>query len=258
MNTALSFFLRLMLGHMIGDFVLQPYWLVLAKRKGWPGLLIHVGIVTFVTAILAWNAIPNWWVWIIVLFIGHLFIDQFRTFVFTDNSKGKGLLLLILDQIAHMILIGLISWAATGWTLADMSLLLTSEALNQYRMMAYLIGLATVIGVAPVLEAEVSVAVLATQGTEIKQTVAIDATDRILGGLERIIATFLILVGYGLFAPLVFLPRLALMIYQGQARDNRTTVITKVVTSFVTAIIVGLILYNIPLPNLTPQHLTLY
>ena len=39
-----------MLGHLIGDFVLQPYWLVLAKRTGWPGLFIHVGVVTFVTA----------------------------------------------------------------------------------------------------------------------------------------------------------------------------------------------------------------
>lgn len=248
MDLALSFFLRLMLGHMIGDFVLQPYWLVLAKRKGWPGLLIHVGIVTFITAVLCWNAIPLWWVWMIVLFLGHLFIDQFRTFVFTDNSKGKGLLLLILDQIAHFILIALLAWAATGWTFSDLHVLLTADALNQYRMMAYLIGLATVIGVAPVLEAEVAVAVLATQGTEIKQTVAIDSIDRFLGGTERIVATLLILTGFGLFAPLVFLPRLALMIYQGQASANRTTMITKMVTSFVTAIIVGLILYNIPMP----------
>ncbi|MBI1882056.1 MAG: hypothetical protein HYR94_28100 [Chloroflexi bacterium] len=98
------------------------------------------------------------------------------------------------------------------------------------------------------MEAEVAVAVLATQGTEVKQTVAINSVDRLLGGLERIAATLLILVGYGLLAPLVFLPRLALMIYQGQARDNRTTMITKVVTSFATAIIVGLVLYNIPIP----------
>ena len=248
MNLALAFFLRLMLGHMIGDFVLQPYWLVLAKRKGWPGLLIHVGIVTFITAILAWNSIPVWWVWMIVLFLGHLFIDQFRTFVFTDNSKGKGLMLLVLDQIAHVILIALLAWAATDWTFSDLQLLLTTEALNQYRLMAYLIGLAMVIGVAPVLEAEVAVAVLATQGTEIKQTVAINSIDRFLGGLERVAATLLILIGYGLLAPLVFLPRLALMVYQGQARDNRTTMITKVVTSFMTAIIVGLILYYVPVP----------
>lgn len=250
MNLALAFFLRLMLGHMIGDFVLQPYWLVLAKRKGWPGLLIHVSIVTFITAILAWNSIPVWWVWMIVLFLGHLFIDQFRTFVFTDNTKGKGLLLLILDQMAHVILIALLAWAATGWTFSDLQLLLTSEALNQYRLMAYLIGLAMVIGVAPVLEAEVAVAVLATQGTEIKQTVAINSIDRFLGGLERVAATLLILLGYGLLAPLVFLPRLTLMIYQGQARDNRTTMITKIATSFTTAIIVGLILNYVPLPAL--------
>jgi hypothetical protein len=248
MDLALSFFLRLLLGHMIGDFVLQPYWLVIAKRKGWPGLLIHVGIVTFITTVLAWNAIPAWWVWMIILFFGHLFIDQFRTFVFTDNSKGKGLLLLILDQLAHLILIALLSWTATGWTFSDLQVLLTAEALNQYRMMAYLIGLAAVIGVAPVLEAEVAVAVLATQGTEIKQTVAIDSMDRFLGGAERIAATFLILFGFGLFAPFVFLPRLALMIYQGQANTNRTTMITKVVTSFATAIIVGFVLYNIPMP----------
>jgi hypothetical protein len=248
MDLALSFFLRLILGHMVGDFVLQPYWLVLAKRRGWPGLLIHVGIVTFITAVLCWNVIPLWWVWIIVLFLGHLFIDQFRTFVFTDNSKGKGLLLLILDQIAHFVLISLLSWAATSWTFSDLYVLLTTDALNQYRMMAYLIGLATVIGVAPVLEAEVAVAVLATQGTEIKQTVAIDSMDRFLGGAERTLATLLILTGFGLFAPLVFLPRLALMISQGQASSNRTTMITKVVTSFVTAIVVGFILYYIPMP----------
>lgn len=248
MDLALSFFLRLMLGHMIGDFVLQPYWLVLAKRKGWPGLIVHVGVVTFITAILAWNVLPTWWVWMIVLFLGHLFIDQFRTFVFTDNSKGKGLLLLILDQLAHLILIILIAWAATGWTPADLQQLWMPTALNQYRMMAYLIGFATVIGVAPVLEAEVSVAVLATQGTEIKQTVAINTLDRLIGGSERTIATLLLLLGYGLFTPLVFLPRLALMIYQGQAITNRTTMVTKVITSFATAVVVGLVLYNIPMP----------
>jgi hypothetical protein len=81
--------------------------------------------------------------------------------------------------------------------------------------------------------------------------VAIESTDRILGGLERIVATALILLGYGLLAPVVFLPRLALMVYQGQAKDNQTMVVTKVVTSFMTAIIVGLILYNIPMPILT-------
>lgn len=246
---ALSFFLRLLLGHVVGDFVLQPYWLVLAKRNGWRGLLIHVGVVTLITAILVWGTIPNWWVWVIILYLGHLFIDQFRTFVFTDNTKGKGLLLLLLDQAAHVLLIALIAWAATGWTVADLQILLrTDSAVTQFRMMAYLIALAAMIGIVPVLEAEITVAAWAAQGHEVKHTVEIDSSDRILGSLERIVAMALILTNYGLLAPLVFLPRLALMIYKGQARVDRTAVVAKVATSFIAAATASYLLYNVPAP----------
>ena len=245
---ALSFFLRLTLGHVVGDFVLQPYWLVLAKRKGWTGLIIHVAVVTFITGILAWRSIPNWWLWIIVLFIGHLFIDQFRTFIFTDNSKGKNILLLILDQFAHIVLIVLISWAATGWTFDSLNILPTDTAPNQYRMMAYLIGIGSLISIAPVLEVEVTVAVWAAQGQEVMQALSIDTDDRVLGALERIIGMALILSGFVLLAPLAFIPRLALMIRQGKARESRTAVITKVLTSFASAVLVSLLLQSISFP----------
>jgi hypothetical protein len=244
---ALSFFLRLLLGHVIGDFVLQPYWLVLAKRDGWPGLLIHVSVVTFVTAILIWGVVPNWWVWVIVLFLIHIFIDQFRTFIFTDNSRGKGLMLLFLDQLAHVLSLVFIAWAATGWTPNDLTVLLTPEALDQYKMMVYLTGLAILISTVPVLEAEITVAVWAAQGQEVTQTVKIDTEDRVLGSLERIIGVILVLVGVGWLTPLVFIPRLAIMVHQGQARENRSAVVTKVVTSFSCAMLVGLVFLRITL-----------
>jgi hypothetical protein len=246
---ALSFFLRLLLGHMVGDFILQPYWLVLAKRNGWTGLFIHVGVVTFVTAILlSVSSIPNWWVWVIVLYLGHLFIDQFRTFVFIDNSRGKGLLLLILDQITHVLFLVFLAWLATGWTFADLHALTTTVSNDEQRMIAYLTGWATLIGVVPVLEVEIAVVILALQGTSLNHTVKVDLSDRVLGSIERTIAVGLILIGYGLIAPLVFLPRLAVMIYQGQAKVNRTPVITKVVVSLLSAIVIGVLLRYIPLP----------
>ncbi len=247
---ALSFFLRLILGHLIGDFVLQPYWLVVAKRNGWKGLFIHVGIVTFITAILVWATIPKWWVWIITLFLGHLFIDQFRTFVFTDNSHGKGLLLLVLDQVAHLLLIAGLAWAATGWTFSDLQLLLTGQAPDQYQAIVYLIGLAILIGVVPILEAEITTTVWAVQGDTDSHTIAVNGSDRLLGGLERIAATVLILNGYGLLSPLVFLPRLALMLYQGQAKINQTAVASKVITSFVVTLLIAYFLRYIPFPSL--------
>ena len=247
---AMSFFLRLFLGHLLGDFVLQPYWLVIAKRTGWPGLLIHVGVVTLVTAILVWALFPVWWLWIIILYLGHLFIDQFRTFVFTDNSNGKGLLLLLLDQIAHLVLIGLLAWAATGWQLADLPLLFSDNAPNQYRWIAYLSGLAIMVGVVPILEVEITVAVWAFQGRQVNETVSIDTSDRVLGSLERIGAALVIFSGYGLIAPLLFGPRLAYMIYRGQGQANPTAVTCKVVTSLVSTILISLILLKIPFPQL--------
>ena len=246
---ALSFFLLLLLGHLIGDFVLQPYWLVIAKRNGWPGLFIHVSVVTLITAILlSVSSIPNWWVWIIILFFGHLFIDQFRTFVFTDTSKGRGLLLLILDQLAHLILIAFLSWLATGWTFSDLFILATPEASNEQRMMAYLIGLALLIGVAPVLEVETAVLALYVRGTNLGQTIQVYLSDRVLGSLERIVATALILKGYILIVPLAFIPRLGIMIYQGHAKEDPTPVIAKVAVSLLTAVVVGYVLSYIPPP----------
>lgn len=249
-EVALSFFLRLLLGHFVGDFVLQPYWLVLAKREGWTGLIVHVGAVTFVTAILVWNLMPNWWGWIIVLFIVHLFIDQFRTFVFTDNSKGRGLILLFADQAVHLISIGLIAWIATGWTPTMLAHLFSPDVPNQYRVMAYLTGLAVLIGTVPVLEVEFTTAVWAVQGKEITKPASIDKEDRILGSLERVVAAALIVLGYVWLSPLVFLPRLGVMIYKGQARTDRTAVTTKVLTSLATTLLVSILLYEINLPNI--------
>lgn len=245
-DVALLFFLLLTLGHLIGDFTLQPFWLVLAKRRGWLGLFIHVGVVTFFTAILAWDTVPYWWAWIIILFLGHLFIDQFRTFVFTDNKKGKGLLLLALDQLAHILLILLITWAAVGWPFHNLNLFGTEV---YYQWLAYLIGFSALIGVTPVLEVEFTVAVWEVQGQALDKIVAITSADRLLGGLERCIAMMLIALGLWIFAPLVFLPRLGLMIYNGEAAEDRTAVTTKVVTSFATAACVGLMLYlSVPAP----------
>jgi hypothetical protein len=153
-----------------------------------------------------------------------------------------------LDQLAHILLIALLAWVATGWRFSDLQILLTEDAPGRYRIMAYLIGLAILIGTVPILEAEITVAVWAVQGQEINYTLGIYTSDRVLGGLERMVAMTLILTGYGLVAPLLFLPRLAFMIYQGQAKDNRTAVVCKVITSFIATLIISAVLTYIPFP----------
>jgi hypothetical protein len=72
----------------------------------------------------------------------------------------------------------------------------------------------------------------------------------LLGGIERIIGGFLMLIGYGLVSPIVFMPRLGVMIYQGQAKTNRIPVITKVVVSFLSTLVVAFVLSFIEMPEL--------
>jgi hypothetical protein len=84
-------------------------------------------------------------------------------------------------------------------------------------------------------------------GIQITHTVGIEFSDRVLGALERIIAVGLILLGFGLLTPLVFAPRLGFMIYQGQFQTDRVGVISKVLTSFVTMLLIGLVLLRVPL-----------
>jgi hypothetical protein len=84
-------------------------------------------------------------------------------------------------------------------------------------------------------------------GTEITHTVKIEFSDRLLGAIERILAIAILLLGYGLLIPLLFIPRLTYMIREGQLKTDKVGVITKVATSLVITVLVGLLLLNIPL-----------
>ena len=84
----MSVMLRLLLAHMLGDFVTQPLMLVAMKRKGWRGIIIHSAIVTAFTAALAWGQFPHWWAWTLLLGLSHAFIEHFRTFYVKDGTRG--------------------------------------------------------------------------------------------------------------------------------------------------------------------------
>ncbi len=240
-NIALNFFLRMLLGHLIGDFILQPLWLALDKRQGWRGLLLHVTVVTFATAVMIWQIIPDWLFWTFALFVVHLFIDQFRTFVFTDNSKGKGFILLILDQIAHVLSIMLISWLATGWQINSLASILDEGFISHNGLIYSFCLLVFAIWVVPILEIELVVAIQSYQGVNSTKVVPISFSDRIMGALERLIGLILIIISWRLLTPLVFLPRLYWLLYKDQS-SNRVTIFLKMGTSFATVLIIGILL----------------
>ena len=242
---ALNFFLRMLLGHLIGDFPLQPYKIAVAKRAGWRGLLLHVSIVAVTTAIAIYNTTPYWYVWALVLFGVHLFIDQFRTFVFTDNANGKGLYLFILDQIAHLVSLMVISWLAVGWRFDSLTPIYTQSLSAQDTILLFVCLVIIAVWAIPILEVELATAVMAKKTPASKELVPIRRSDRILGALERLIVLGLIILSQGFLIPLVFLPRLYWLLHEDSS-PNKIATYSKIGTSFVTALMLSIPIWMIP------------
>lgn len=242
-----NFFLRMFLGHLIGDFILQPLWLAIAKRQGWPGLILHVSVVTLATGAMLYDS-PHWLKGTVALFVLHMFIDPFRTFVFTDNSKGKGFVLFILDQIAHFISIILISWWVTGEGISSLAAIFR-QALSQENAILFVLSLVVIAGwVAPILEIELLVAFQSFKQKpgDNKFIAPIHLSDRLMGGLERLVGLALAAVSLGLLLPLAYLPRL-LWLGKTEKSAGYLSLGTKTGTSLITGVLLALLLLSVNL-----------
>jgi hypothetical protein len=69
---------ELLLGHLVGDYLLQNKWMALTKSKntleGWLAALVHCLIYTFAVCLFMWNFSL---IWIVVVFNSHFWIDKF-------------------------------------------------------------------------------------------------------------------------------------------------------------------------------------
>lgn len=69
----LTFFEKLVLGHFVGDYLLQNNWIALNKSKKWLPCLTHILIYTLAICVATWAFNP-WWILVVVL--SHLPIDR--------------------------------------------------------------------------------------------------------------------------------------------------------------------------------------
>jgi hypothetical protein len=238
--------LRLLLAHMLGDYVTQPRVLVSMKRKGWLGIIIHSAIVTAFTAALAWGQFPHWWAWTLLLGLSHAFIEHFRTFYVKDGDR-KGLYHFLLDQAAHLGVIVFIAAVSVHWRPTELASLFNGTASVESRLIVYLIALIFLVWSVPILEAETVATLIGCNDNVGGKSVHVRPIDRLLGALERSAAVSLVLAGCFYLAPVSLLLRS--YVQRGQWRDqtSRNRLITKMATSFLAAMATGLVLRAVPL-----------
>jgi hypothetical protein len=253
--------LRLLLAHMLGDYVTQPLVLVSMKRRGWRGIIIHSAIVTAFTAALAWGQLPHWWAWTLLLGLSHAFIEHFRTFYVKDGDRG-GLYHFLLDQAAHLGVIVFIAAVSVHWRPAELASLFNGTAsvesrlmvylialIFESRLMVYLIALIFLVWSAPILEAETVGTLIGCNNKVGGNSVRVMPIDRLLGALERSAAVSLVLAGCFYLAPASFLLRIYVQRGQWRGQASRNRLIIKLATSFLLAMATGLVLRAVPLSD---------
>ncbi|MFA5358621.1 MAG: DUF3307 domain-containing protein [Patescibacteria group bacterium] len=123
-------FIRIVLGHLVGDYLLQTKHMALRKSdKGWTGVkqcLIHCFIYTATICLFAWWVDP---LFIVLVFVSHYPIDRWslggawlkmirgRTFVAAYTSTDKyrefdvaftSIVYTVTDNTMHIVLLWLI------------------------------------------------------------------------------------------------------------------------------------------------------
>jgi hypothetical protein len=93
-------FAKLLLAHLVADFVLQNNWLVRHKQR-WDGLLLHTGLVLLALVGVAWNQLAHWWPWLLMLTAIHGLIDWAK--VRLDRlGRLPPILTFLADQAIHV------------------------------------------------------------------------------------------------------------------------------------------------------------
>jgi len=100
-------FHRLILAHLVGDFVLQSRWMVVRKRR-LDGLAIHVGLVGLATLPLVWGQLADWWPWLLVVLLFHGLTDWAKIHL-DPYLRLPPILLFLADQAVHVAVIALVA-----------------------------------------------------------------------------------------------------------------------------------------------------
>jgi hypothetical protein len=114
-------FYLFLLAHLVADFVFQPYWLVVRKRR-WDGLLIHSGVVLACMLLLplADRSALQLWPAMLGITVVHMAADWWKVH-YGDRIPGPPIGPFLLDQVIHVITLAaalsLTLSASQVWTL---------------------------------------------------------------------------------------------------------------------------------------------
>lgn len=109
----MNVFFKLFLAHLLGDFMLQPNKWVAHKFKN-KHKSVYLYIHSILHGLLAWLFVfqIDFWPHALIIATTHFFIDLIKL-SFQNDKQQKAWF--FIDQILHIIVLGLVSWAYLGF-----------------------------------------------------------------------------------------------------------------------------------------------
>lgn len=230
----MNVFLRLLLGHMIGDFVFQTGRIAEMKRVGLKGLLLHIGLVMLATSV-PMITFPGWIRVVLVLGVVHLAIDAVRTYPLRQLERW-GLPYFFVDQSVHVVVMALITiWAQPGYYSSPRDLLRAYSAVDHLALAlsAFIFLVFTV----PVIEALVG----ANSQEESSRIPKVTMRMRLLGAIERTLGLMVMQTPWPLVTPLLFVPHFLYRL-QKHSGEPLSRKLVRPILSLLATLLMGLLL----------------
>lgn len=185
----LILFLKLLLAHIVGDFVLQTKTLVLKRGENVLYLLLHTLIHVLLLCIVFFPAITDAWFPILSIGVAHLAIDSLKIWA-EKIWPTKPATLFLADQLLHVLVI----FAVVFGTYSFPETLLAN--LSVAKLLLYLIAFLLLAVVSPIFLRVFFTKWNQEQAVQSKRSETLFDAGLLIGIMERLMIVVFILAGF--------------------------------------------------------------
>jgi len=231
-------FLKLLLAHILGDFVLQSNFLVEKRKHNVMYLFLHVIIHAAVLCLIFVDQLPQYYILLSFIVVSHLAIDSLKIWVEKKWNCNQAVLFVV-DQFLHITILVAIVFAKYGIPYDLLQQLLTVKSL------LYLIAFLLTAVVSPVFLKVVFSKWNQQNEFALKKSETLGNAGLWIGVMERLIIVLFIQVGF--LSGIGFLLAAKSIFRFGdltKAKDTKFTeyILVGTLASFLIAITIGYIL----------------
>ncbi|MBL1407685.1 DUF3307 domain-containing protein [Sphingobacterium sp. C459-1T] len=124
----LTLFLKLLLAHLLGDFVLQPRSWVLKRRDNVFYLLLHILVHVLILAVVLYPSLPQYGLLILAIGSAHLAVDSLKIW-WEKLWPYRPVFLFALDQFLHLLVLVAVTFYCFGVPSGWWQYLLSDQAI---------------------------------------------------------------------------------------------------------------------------------